>query len=367
MDEKTIRYTIKTHGFEYHVKKCVMKASGCVISAKQHPIEEVEKLKQSLIEKRKVIKKENGYVLKSDYQTGLLMAYNLCSDKIESEIKGLPRIVINGDKNEDADIKDYFGIKNVIDLDSDFGKKIRKDECKLLKIEEMEYGSEFFAWAKDIDFSKSEEFVALCLKKTGIINDFRRGDAISKEADIVIEDEKRQIEIVNNLNYANDIFRFGREASGMSLVLDCIDTGHYGVNEGVLKKFTEKTYCEKYTKELAVLMIGTKDTAKAMMINVDAKIQDQSEIKNKFAKIHMVILNPIEDEIICVSGSKTTILPITDINPELYSKKIVELDNVLDQEMYLMTCKSLLDNSMGLMMLHGFEIKKIIKEMHIWI
>lgn len=366
MNSKTIRYKIREQGFEYHVKKCIMKASGCNISDKVHPIKEVEVLKHQMIDQKKLVKTDSGYALKTDYQTGLLMAYNLCSDKVKTGIDNCRDIVINGNNNADNAIKDFFEIKNVSGSDSIFGTLLRKDEYKIDIIQKIEYSPEFYSRADSDGFSESEYYVALCLKKFGIINEFRRGVVSKNEADVVLDTEKRQIEIVQNLNYANNLFRFGNKASEISLVLDCIDTGHFGISDGVIKKFTSKKYCDEYTKELAILMIGTRNAVCELMTQLGKEIQKQNIIKNDFTMIHFVIINPLEDEVICISGNDKKVLPIDSIPVKLYDKRLITLKEMQDTETYVMTCNSLFNNNKALIMLDGLEIKKMIKDMGIW-
>lgn len=366
MSNKTVTYLVTEKDFRYHMKKCKMKAKGCIISSKTHPIAEVEKMKHSMLKAGKLRECDKGYILKEDYPTGLLMAYNLCSDKIESKLKSQHEVIINNAHNADRDIKDFFEIKNIASSENEFGNALKKDTYKLNKIERVEYNRKFYERAKNNDFSESEQSVVNSLKSVGAIKDYRRGIAERKEADIVVEEELRQIEIVNGFNVANNIMRFGEKSSSAVTILDAVDTGYYKLPEGVLKKFYTKEYSSKYTTELAILFTGTVNTATKLLNEIRDGLRENREIKNDFEKIHIVILDPISDAIIYVSGVKTFRIPIENVNVVLYKKTEIPFENMNDGEMYIMSCNNLFNKEKALWYLSGCKLKEIVFKMGIW-
>jgi hypothetical protein len=366
MNERTIKYTVKENNFRYHVKKCVMESDGCIISKSSHPITEVETMKEKMLKAGILEELPTGYELKKDYKTGFLMAYNLCSDKIKNKLDSSPDIIINGKEGCDEDIKDYFAIDNVSSTESYFGNMMRKDELKLEKIEKIYFDKIFLNRMQSKDFSKAEEFVVECLVEAGIIKEYRRGDDSLHEADVIIEREGRQIEIVSDFNAANDVLRFKKKAPEMTMILDAVDTGHYASTKGLMKKFYKKNYCNKYNLELAILMMGNETTASEMIELIKDEILKNGVPKNQFQALHFIILNAISDNVKCVSGENVITIPIEKVCVKPYQKDIVELENIKGEDEYLMTCESLFENKKALMCLTGKEIMRKIKEMGIW-
>lgn len=78
----TIQYNIGKDGFGYHFKKQEMVAKKCIITGELHPINEVERLKEQLKTKKLLKPVDSGYILRRNIQVGPLMAYNLCSNKL---------------------------------------------------------------------------------------------------------------------------------------------------------------------------------------------------------------------------------------------------------------------------------------------
>ena len=62
-NERTIRYTIKEDGFEYHFLKQEMRSGKCKVSKSRHPVEEVEILKRDLLQKGYLVDKGDYYAL----------------------------------------------------------------------------------------------------------------------------------------------------------------------------------------------------------------------------------------------------------------------------------------------------------------
>lgn len=361
----TIKYTITEEHFKYHLKKGEMIAKGCIISPDNHPVKEVEKIKKELLDRGKLSKVPEGYRLKSNYKTGLLMAYNLCSNNVEAQLKNKHTIVING--NEDNEIKDFFEIKNVMPSDLQFGHMIKKHEYRLEKIEKIFYNSKFFKRVQSKDFSTIESVVVECLNKVGYITAWRRGDDTEKEADIVIEDQNLQIEIVTSFNEANKIFRYGTTSSELVFALDTIDTDHYKVPEGVIKKFTEKEYTERYRKELAIVFLGSTETASNLLQIISNKLEDEHNVKNHYTKLHLIVINPMEDRVIYSTSEEKREVDLNISEKGLYSKRKISLHEVVDEEFYVVTCKNIFKNEKALLYIMGTELKQIITELNIWI
>ena len=366
MNQSTIRYTIKAKNFKYHMKKCVMIADGCLISNKNHPVEEVENIKHKLIDKGMLIKVKGGYKLKKNYSTGVLMAYNLCSSKKESMLSDELDVVINGNKDSDEDIKKYFAIKNIVPSSSCFGVGIKKHELKLQKIEMLKCNKVFLERTKNKDFSIVEKFVVECLLKVRIIDKYRRGDDNKKEADIVIDKEIRQIEIVTDFNVANNVLRFKKKIPELAMLIDAVDTEHYKSTD-IMKKFYEKDYCSNYSLELAILFFGSQKTVGKMIELIKEEITNNGEPKNQYKKIHFIYLDSMEDRIICFSDSYSKEIGLNEMSIKPYSKEVIDIKKVFDNSEYLLTCSSLFESKNVGMYLTGKEIKEKIKEMKIWI
>lgn len=92
-NKKSVKYTIKDDGFEYHLKKGILK-KGSIISLKIHPIMEIEILKKKLRDNNLLKKEKYSYVTKQNIDIGLLVAYNLYKGEIVENVS-IQEILLN--------------------------------------------------------------------------------------------------------------------------------------------------------------------------------------------------------------------------------------------------------------------------------
>lgn len=193
-ENRTINYVIKEDGFNYHMKKGVMKA-GSVVSKAHHPIDAVEEYKRKLIMRRYLVDEGEYYICRRNITTGLLMAYNMHCGYLVKEMPQF-KVVINGNEGEDVEIKDAFAFKNLISADNLFRKRISKDSYRIEIICKAEYNRDFYEGKKKTGLSSIEQFVADALIEAKVLENYRVGDPEKKECDLVDEINNRQIEIV---------------------------------------------------------------------------------------------------------------------------------------------------------------------------
>jgi len=361
-NERTIRYTIKEDGFEYHFLKQEMRSGKCRVSKSRHPVEEVEKLKRDLLQKGHLMDRGEYYGLRKNFTTSCLMARNLCSDHLIpncSDIKYPIRI-----HDQDKEIVDYFQFKNVVPISPGFNTNVYKHELKFIGVSELSYNKSFFERSHDKGFSPSESFVAEVLERAKVINDYRRGDTDSNEADIV--SGNKQIEVAICFNEALGELR-SKEKSGVQLILDSVDYGRYVISNGVLNKFLKKKYSKDYETSLALLFVGSKTTAKSLMNELGEQLINK-ELKTLYTSLYFIIIEPVEDKVILSSSCEVyEEMPIDNISISPYSKKECTLEDLRDEGNYFMKCRSIFNNQEFLFLLSGKEIKENIKEMSIWV
>lgn len=356
----TIRYTLKKESFEYHFKKQMMIAKGCVISAKVHPIFEVEQLKNDLKNGGLLYAVDSGYKLKKNFAVGPLMALNLCSDKKELSLESIKQdIVINSGDSSDDDIRSYFDIKNIVASDSCFAKGLYRHELKFEKLETITADKFLFEREQGKSFSNIEQFVVEVLDKANIIKDYRRGDDSLHEADIVCG--SRQIEIVNCFNAANNVVRFKKHDVSASMVIDLVDTDHFKIPVGVIKKFTSKNYTNALSLELVMLMIGSNQTSRKMLRMLETELE-KAVLKNNFQKIHFVIVDPAKDIITVISSGEERRIKLVDISIKLYKKQRADFGTIDSENRYLLSCKNIFTNDEVLVLESGEMIERFIKE-----
>lgn len=360
----TIQYNIGKDGFGYHFKKQEMVAKKCIITGELHPINEVERLKEQLKTKKLLKPVDSGYILRRNIQVGPLMAYNLCSNKIEHSLDSLnAQVVINGKDGEDNLIKSYFETPHIISSASDFGKGLCKYELKLDKVEVINVEDSFFERAKDKSFSNVENFMVHVLVKAGIVQDYRRGDDTCHEADVITED--RQIELVTCLNKATNVIRYKMHDCSAAIIIDAIDTDHYQLPDGIIKKFSSKNYTNNYSKELAILFTGGICSEEALMKLLKQQLES-GDIKNDFKKIYFILVDPIEDRISIVNGDKQKDISVESIPILMYQKYAVDWDLLIEDERYLLSCINIFSGDKYLMLETGEVIQNFIKECKVW-
>lgn len=360
----TIQYTIGKDGFGYHFKKQEMVAKKCILTSESHPINEVERLKEQLKTKKLLKPVDSGYKLRRNIQVGPLMAYNLCSNKSEHSLENLnTQVVINGKEGEDNLIKSYFETPYLISSASDFGKGLCKYELKLDKVEVINVEDSFFERAKDKSFSNVENFIVHVLVEAGIVQDYRRGDDACYEADVITED--RQIELVTCLNRATNIVRYKMHDCSAAIIIDAIDTDHYQLPDGITKKFFSKNYTNNYSKELAILFTGGIRNEEALIQLLKQQLES-GDIKNDFKKIYFILVDPINDEISILNGDEKIDISVESIPIPMYQKYAVDLDLLIGDERYLLSCTNIFSGNKYLMFETGKAIQNFTKEYKVW-
>lgn len=315
------KFMLTDSGFAYDLRRGVL-CAGSWISGKGHPLADVEALKIRLIEEGAVAKREERFECLRDIETGPLMAYNLCRGQFQKE---LPDCLIAFDEEGDELIpaREAWKLWAMYSPDEAFRARIEKDSYRITKIMEARYDYTFVNGKGDGSLSKVEQFVVDALKAAGAIDEWRRGDAMQHECDIVDEAGGRQIEFVSlfdekippRIRYANEL------NEEQALVLEYTDFGYNVVAKGVINKFTLKNYTDRYDKELAIYTIGPAeegaDKIQALQEKLSARID---QIRNNYKRIHIILHDPlVEESFIYCSNDRFETYP-----DNLCSENIVE-------------------------------------------
>lgn len=295
------RYLITAPEFAYDTRRGVL-CAGSRVSRAIHPLADVEAMKTHLIEEGAVAKSSNKkrakYYCTRDIRTGLLMAYNLYSGRLEQELPEC-EVAFAEDSDEMISSNEAVQLWSMYASDSLFRAKIERDGYRIIKLIEAEYDWTFVNGKGDGSLSKVEQFVVDALFAAGEIDEFRRGDPEYRECDIVVEKQGRQIEFVSlfdekvppRVRYRNE---FNEE---QALLMEYCDFGYNIVAQGVINKFTHKNYTDKYRKELAIYIVGSSieaaDKVQALEQMLEARID---QIRNTYEKIHIILHDPLETE-----------------------------------------------------------------------
>ena len=357
--ESTIQYAIKEEGFCYHTKKCCLR-KGSTISKNTHPLQIVESFKDSLISNNLITDKGSHYVCKRNIKTGLLMAYNLHHGRLMKEVSNVT-VTINGKAGEDQEIKDSFWLQSTHSADDEFWKNIDRDCCVITKIMEATIDPSFFKRSKDDGFSSIEQFVADALVVSGELQEYRRGIANpTRECDIVDESKNRQIEIVRYLDNKVDDIRYKRkpESEEQALLFEYIDIGFNLVPEGVIKKFTEKEYTDKYTKELAIYMIGSIGQARKKLAVLQSNLEKTKDlIKNDYKKIHFIIHDPlISESFSTFSDGKLKTYPDKECRTNPVKHRLINNYELKKEAKYFVVRKNVFSGDEELLWMTGEDI-----------
>ena len=335
----TIQYTIKLEGFTYHTRKGLLR-KGSTISKSVHPLLEVESLKNKLLKKHALIDQGTFYECKRDIKTGVLMAYNLHSGKLERDIPNTT-VHINGAKGEDEQIKDALRHTSFYSADNLFRINIDRDAFKLNKVMHIEYNDSFFKGKGDGSLSEVERFVIKVLKAVKEVDEYRRGNPEEQECDIVDEISGRQIEIVSYLDEKiPPKFRHSsKDTKVQSLVFEYCNFGTNNISEGVIKKFRVKNYTDKYEKELAIYMLGNGAEARNKIKALEQEVRSiiwAGKLKNDYKKLHIIIHDPLESgTIYYFSNSRQEILEDSIIcNTAPIIAREIDVDDIENEDYY---------------------------------
>ncbi|MBR0340880.1 MAG: hypothetical protein IJH64_01245 [Oscillospiraceae bacterium] len=259
---------------------------------------EVERLKTYLLHTGAIKDAGDCYKCCRNIKTGVLMAFNLHTGKVEKEIPECT-VVFNGNDDSDASIKTAFQGKSFYSADNTFRHGLEKDTYRQTKLIQIEYNKSFFKGRGDGSLSEVEQFVIDVLLTSKEIKEFRRGDAEKRECDIVDEYNGRQIEIVsffdekipNSVRFKSDL------SEEQALALENCDFGFNVVSDAVIKKFTKKEYTDKYEKELAIYFFGGSAETGRKITAIEKELETHIEkIRNNYRNIHLIIHDPLDAE-----------------------------------------------------------------------
>lgn len=296
-DPDNLKYMITDTGFAYDTQRGVL-CAGSTVAKSCHPLADVEAMKSKLLADGTLIDGGDHYDCTRDVETGPLMAYNLHCKRLKPE---LPDCDVALEENSDdlVPVDEAMRLWLMYTADSVFRARIEKDSYRVIKFIEAEYDRTFANGKGDGSLSKVEQFVIDALLAAGEIDEFRRGDPMERECDIVDEKRKRQIEFVSlfdekvppRVRYRNEL------NEEQALLMEYCDFGYNIVAAGVINKFTIKNYTDKYSKELAIYTLGPNgeaaDKIDALINMLSARID---QIRNNYAKIHIILHDPLENE-----------------------------------------------------------------------
>lgn len=359
-NSKTITYQIKEEGFKYNMKEGRL-LKGSTISKDVHPFQEVNSLKEKLINEKKIVDEKN-YKLKDNIKTGMMMVYNLHHGKIKKELDGDDNSIVINSKG-DKEIYQAFEIKNINRTDDEFINRLCKDEIKLLGIYEYQINNKFFLGNNPDDYSPTEELVSKILENNKIIKNYRHGIADNKEADIVIEEENRQIEIV--FEYKNKIKKRGKIDNDPLIIFELVDSNLIHPSDSIIKKFYTKEYTSKYKKELAIFCIGDSNSIGTMLKQLPEYIENNSNIKNDYKKIYIIGYNFDKDNIIFYNGNEYKLLKGSDYDLRILNKRKIKFEELNNSDKYYIEMINIFNNHKIISILDGRTFKKFAKNINL--
>ena len=362
-DDKTA-YMITAPGFAYDTRRGVL-CAGSRVSTAIHPLADVEALKSKLIEQGAVAESDGQYVCTRDIETGALMAYNLASNELREELPDC-EVAFAEDSEEMVSANEALKLWSMYSADSLFRARIERDGFRTVKLTEVEYDWSFVNGKGDGSLSKVEQFMVDALLIAGEIKDWRRGDALVHECDIVEEARGRQIEFVSLFDEKVPTrFRYSSELhEEQALLMEYLDFGYNIVAQGVINKFTLKNYTDRYAKELAIYIIGSgteaADKVRALQDKLAVRID---EIRNNYQKIHIILHDPLESEsFVYCSGDRMETHPDSMCSTNIVHRRPVEDPADIDPDKsYLLIRQSIFDPEIRSMYwVKGDILKRII-------
>lgn len=324
------KYLITAPGFAYDTLRGVL-CAGSRVSKSVHPLADVESLKSKLIAEGAVTAaaeaeqtdteaakpagteaggsdavsrspqrtvKKRDYVCTRDIRTGPLMAYNLCSDTVQKELPDC-EVALSEHDDELVSADEALRLWTMNTMDSMSRAKFEKDSFRVIKLFEAEYDRTFVNGKGDGSLSKVEQFVVDALSAAGAIDEFRRGDPADRECDIVDDKRGRQIEFVSLFDEkVPSRFRYRTEMNEeQALLMEYCDFGYNIVADGVINKFTRKNYTDRYSKELAIYMLGPdKEAADKVQALTEILTARTEMIRNNYTRIHIILHDPLDHE-----------------------------------------------------------------------
>lgn len=358
-NRSTIIYTMNTPGFKYHIVKGEMK-KGSIISKKTHPIAIVNEYKKKLINTKKLLDKGEYYVLKETIKVGALMAYNLHTGELEQNIDSKNDIIIN---HNDKKIIDEFGIDNVYSTDAILRNNEYKDSMLIDSIYEISVNFDTLSNQNPDEFSEVEKlFYNVLIDEKIIYSDSRHGKTENKECDIVDEKKNIQIEIVTE--FKNRIKQDKTPHRNIELfMIEMVDNNLIHSSKAILKKFFEKTYTNKYNKQIGVFCFGNQKSVKIMLEKLKENIKGKN-VKNDFSAIYIIWYDCIYDEYYFYN-SNGKIKKLNNIKTKIVCKKKIQFEDMQNNHKYLLVLKNVFKSESAVSYLTKEDIIDHLKNLNI--
>ena len=344
-DEDYQKYLIKEGGFIYDTRRGVF-CTGSSVAKSCHPLAAVEAMKSELISDGTLIDGGDHYNCTCDTKTGPLMAYNLHCKRLKLELPDCD-VAFEEGSGEMIPANEALRLWLMGAAGSEQRERMEKDSYRVIKFIEVEYDRTFVNGKGDGSLSKVEQFVIDALLAAGEIDEYRRGDPADRECDIVDEKRKRQIEFVSlfdekvppRVRYRNEL------NEEQALLMEYSDFGYNIVATGVINKFTLKDYTDRYSKELAIYMLGPNgeaaDKIEAMIDMLSARID---QIRNNYTKIHVILHDPLENEsFVYCSNDRLESFPDSLCTYNIVERHPADPDHIDPDKNYLIIKQSIFD------------------------
>jgi hypothetical protein len=362
---KPIKHVIKTKdsSFRYHFTKGYFLA-GSIISNLTHPVNEVNELRESLINSKKIIKRGSDLFLNSNYKIGLLMAYNLHCGKLENELENLSH-----DLNLYKSIPGLTDIfkGGVVSTENELFKNLYRKCVKFKSISSFALNYDFLKGAPPNEFSQSELFTAKLLHKHGFLTaDFSHGNTELSESDIIDTNLNMQIEVT---------FAFKTELSNrrlspfynVELVLgEFSDNQFIRPSESLMKKMSNK-YSPNLNPFLALLMIGTADSSLKLFERLLDKLESQGLQVSPFRGYFFIAYDPTKDHICILSTINKEIIYDEDCSDFTFVKKEpIDFSDMNEDEKYLVSLRDLFTNENQLLLMNKRDFLNYAKDIDLY-
>jgi len=351
---KQVIHTIKnrTGDFKYHFLKSVF-LKGSRISGKIHPLKEVNNLKDKLIQDRKLIKMRDGYLLRKNLKVGFLMAYNLYSGELKTEIE---------DRANDIHLsKSTLEINSLVkgelvSTDNENYIELNKYCQKLEKVCILKLNYKFIEGASSDDFSKIESYIANLLHKHKYISgNYRHGVTNDKECDIVDEETNSQIEITFAFKTTISKKKKTPFEDVERILTEFSDNSFIHPSKSLLGKMN-KEYTPKYKKYLAIVMVGTPESSFTLLDVLFKKLIDEGMEISPFIGYYMIVYEPFEEYIyLTFTGNQSQLTDNDCADFDFLKLEETTLDNLDDSSKYLFMLTNIFDNKKSIMILNKVE------------
>lgn len=357
-NHSTIIYSIQDYGFKYHLEKAELK-KGSLISKKVHPAIEVEDYKTKLIKKR-VLKDYNQYyyILKKTIKIGGLMAYNLFAGENKEKFDINYPIVINS--KYDSFGNEYY-IKNIFSTDSILHTNVAISSYKLKKVSSLKMNFDFIREHEPNKFSPIERVIKdLLVRYSYIDKRARHGIDTLKECDIVDEKNSKQVEVI--VEFKNRLKNDKMPQNNIDmLVIENTDNNLIQTSKALINKYEKKEYTEKYEKGLAIFCVGNRESVITMLNQLIKNLKSKT-VKNNFTMLYILYYDMVRDEYYWYPSLERDIEKVAGISDKIIYKKEIDYNEMVDDEKYLIECKSIFNSGIMISYLTGKEIRDFAKK-----